>query len=671
MNTITGLYSKFYQPDYHYFCNQENFINESFFDISSSFWNYLFSKKVIEKVLFDASLLKSNDDYEIKLLAIIRSPNQFMFQIDKSLKNICDLNTTSQGMFSAIETLNMYCYLYSLLYTQPFKLSIDEGFHRSNDSSKEMYMNSLLLYSNPYLNFLNDRIIPVLYDINPDILWIEGRPNIVSFAIARLLKLNNKNIHISATYHSSEYYSLNKIQKYLSKNEYLFKCYDSIILGNNTENIKLQIRTAILNNISLETVPNIMYVEDGIINTSYSVIENLYNGITFRSKDKSSSYKISPCEIVDIKLFPNNSCYWRKCTFCGINNKYSNTCSNFWDINLALNQLEILKENKTHYFWSIDEAIPPKVLEELAMQIIKEDYKFIWHTRSRIEYEWTDIELAKLLASAGLKQIRLGFESASIRILKLMKKHENPEKILGIVEQVISNLTSQGIHTHFPSIIGFPCETSLERNETLIFLHKMRCKYPLFTYNINILDLDVSSNLFLVWDKYNIQSIDCIYPLNEYLSNTVAWFEPITGAKSNEISMQRYNYMKKLYPWYPNLHITEPHIFYRIIESTRHTMFVQHNEKEPTPIKGSIISCSESNVFFKTEKGSNIIYNYDSHHYIECSESLYDFLIGNNTIEIDTINKELNKFINQLISSKFYQINLNDTKIKPKSIELM
>lgn len=46
----------------------------------------------------------------------------------------------------------------------------------------------------------------------------------------RLIKKEFPNVHISISRHSSEYYSLNKLESYLTQNDYLFKMVDSIIL---------------------------------------------------------------------------------------------------------------------------------------------------------------------------------------------------------------------------------------------------------------------------------------------------------------------------------------------------------------------------------------------------------------------------------------------------------
>ena len=67
---------------------------------------------------------------------------------------------------------------------------------------------------------------------------------------------------------------------------------------------------------------------------------------------------------------------------------------------------------------------------------------------------------------------------------------------LSIAEKIVEKYTSNGIHIHFPVLIGFPTETNDERNYSLQFVEYLSKKYELFSYNINILELDISCLLY-------------------------------------------------------------------------------------------------------------------------------------------------------------------------------
>ena len=118
-----------------------------------------------------------------------------------------------------------------------------------------------------------------------------------------------------------------------------------------------------------------------------------------------------------------NYCYWNKCSFCGINHKYcTQNERQKWNIPEAINILKERNKNGNRYIWLTDEAIPPIILKKLLIKFTENQFNFIWHFRTRIEPELLDPELIELVKNNGVKSIILGFESASERILRLMKK---------------------------------------------------------------------------------------------------------------------------------------------------------------------------------------------------------------------------------------------------------
>ncbi|NBH27727.1 radical SAM protein [Lachnospiraceae bacterium] len=358
---------------------------------------------------------------------------------------------------------------------------------------------------------------------------------------------------------------------------------------------------------------------------------------------------------VNIRLFPKNHCYWNQCTFCGINNKYLDYSAT-WNIEDAWCQISYLENKNINYFWSIDEAIPPSILYQLAQKMNNNNCNFIWHTRSRLDPEWINEDIIKELAISGLTQIRLGFESASIRILKLMNKHENVEEVMDNIEAILELFFKHQIRVHFPAIIGFPTETIYEREQTINYLKKLKKKYPLFSYNVNILELDISSRLYKNWDKYNITQINLPCPLNDFMGNIIRWYEPIVHSAIPNLEQARRDAMLSQYTWYPKNALTEPHIFYRLYESGRYMLYstkIPDAAKVEYNYKNFIVKKFPDLVSWKTQLGNYITYNPRNHHFYECSESVYN-LFNDENILIDDMSYF--PLIKGLLQNKFIYI---------------
>lgn len=644
INTLCGLHNMLYDRSNLDYCievpDEKNFL-----DINKLFWSQILNPEVIKNTVYKYIDISSTfSQLTIQEQYVINAPEIFIKRVNEAKSKIIICNTSNEELFSYIETLNIYCKLYSKLLPMNFTLTIEQGFHRNSNSAKEMLEHCLLKYSNPYLEFITQTVLAIIMKYNPDIIWMQGIPNIGSFAIAKLVKMKLPNVHISIANHSTEYYSLNKLKENLLNNTYLFECFDSIILNDNTSETKKNIVNALKHNLSLNCISNIIYkTPKGRIDTTG--INATYPKYSFDIDN------ISTNSIVNIKLFPKNHCYWNACTFCGINNKYLDNSSN-WNINDALEQIEYLANNNINMFWSIDEAIPPQILQQLAKKMNDKNYNFIWHTRSRLDMGWLDERIIQELATSGLTQIRMGFESASIRILKLMNKYENYELIMKNVENILKLFSKYNIRVHFPAIIGFPTETIYEREETINYLEYLYKKYSLFSYNINILELDISSKLYKNWDKYNITSIGLPCSLPTFMGNIVEWYEPIVHSNLQSLEASRRTAMLYQYSWYPLDAITEPHIFYRLSESGRYMLCSNqiHNQNNELLQEQPefIIKAYPELVSWKTQMGTYITYNPNNHHYYECSQIFYT-LINHEGILVDDIRyySKITKLINE------------------------
>ncbi len=628
-----GLYDELYNPNPYVINEKICEIKDGRLDLCQNYWALLLSKDSIAEILKIGKLNVESLNASPQLLSAINDPNRFIENVEKAKVFICDHGISQQAFFSYIETLTIVCELYNIFKYKNFTLTINDGFILNESSSKELYFNCLNPNNNPLFSWIYETVIPLIVDYNPDVIFCDGRPSMIYFCIAKIIKNMNPNCHISITNNSSEYFSLSKIKKYLIKNEYLFRIFDSLILDE-FDSVEIQLLDALLNHRLLNDINNLMYKDkDGTIkcNTNNKTKQN--KSLVFKIRPQNTitdmNFSIPPSNVADAHILPHHKCYWNKCTFCGINKKYlfSDTKDSTDDI--LYNNLKKLKENivsnEIKYVWFIDEALPPNILYKIANFFIEEKVNVVWQARCRIEEELIVDELPELLLKSGLKELRLGLESASKKVLHLMNKFPN-DFDLNTVTKIVSYFNKLGINIHFPMIIGFPGETDDDRRITYEYLTFLKNNYKHFSFNINLLSLDVSSELFNKWDEFNIDKMEFPCSPNEFLGNITIYDQMLYSKLSHERDV----FMRgQLYPWYPIHSYTKPHIFYRLTETIRNTLVWINSQNMINKTSSETLCRSyilEENISIsKTDNGENYIYNWNNHRFI---------LVDNNFLEL-------------------------------------
>ncbi len=468
------------------------------------------------------------------------------------------------------------------------------------------------------LDFLNKHIFG--YEDNIDLVFHNGNINFSSILIIKYIKKRNPNCLVFLKNHSSEYFSLNKITDLILKNKLLFSYIDGIVLDDSPTTVK-EIIQCFESNISFSSVANIIYKDESEIKLSFYKQHKLYPSDTISKRNTSKIFNNSKGDkIVNMRLFPNKICYWRKCTFCAINAKYQFNETMFND-DLKDTIIEIIKLNNLgiKYFWFEDEAISKDNLLAFSNSVLNLNLEIIWQVRTRFDAKFT-LEDAKKLYSAGLREIRMGLESGSKRVLKLMNKYDFDDPISIIINQV-KILSVAGIHVHIPCIIGFPGETLQDRNNTYSLLEYLYNNYNI-SFNINRLYLDIGSKLFKDYYLYNISGVKFKTKPYDNLSNYVDFDYYLNDIA--KLDNERNEFMKKfLYPWLPDTTITPPIVLYRLSEAIRNTLiwnsFIYHVGKKN---KGCLKLCNRV-VYFTTNNNSVILYNWKNHEIITFENNVF------------------------------------------------
>lgn len=162
------------------------------------------------------------------------------------------------------------------------------------------------------------------------------------------------------------------------------------------------------------------------------------------------------------KLTMAHGCYWGKCTFCDGSLDYIKSYHPNSAIGLVNKMEKIIAETGENGFHFIDEAAPPALLKEFALEIIKRKLNVTWWTNIRFEKSFT-LDICQLLQASGCIAVSGGLEVASERLLKLINKGVTVEQ----VAQVTHNFTQAGIMVHAYLMYGFPSQTIQETVDSL------------------------------------------------------------------------------------------------------------------------------------------------------------------------------------------------------------
>lgn len=168
------------------------------------------------------------------------------------------------------------------------------------------------------------------------------------------------------------------------------------------------------------------------------------------------------------KLTLAHGCYWGKCTFCDTSldyiKRYEQTAAP-----LLCDRIETLIEQTGETgFHFVDEAAPPALLRDLAIDILKRDLKISWWTNIRFEKTFS-ADLCRLLKASGCIAMSGGLEVASDRLLKLIDKGVTVEQVV----RVCNNFTEAGILVHAYLMYGYPTQTAQETMDSLEMVRQL------------------------------------------------------------------------------------------------------------------------------------------------------------------------------------------------------
>ncbi|MFC4688233.1 B12-binding domain-containing radical SAM protein [Epilithonimonas pallida] len=168
------------------------------------------------------------------------------------------------------------------------------------------------------------------------------------------------------------------------------------------------------------------------------------------------------------KLTMAHGCYWGKCTFCDISLDYIKIYEPISAKILVDRMEQLIHQTGETGFHFVDEAAPPALMREVALEILRRNLVVTWWTNIRFEKSFTQ-DLCFLLKISGCIAVSGGLEVASDRLLKLIDKGVSVEQ----VAKVTRNFTEAGIMVHAYLMYGYPTQTVQETVDSLEMVRQL------------------------------------------------------------------------------------------------------------------------------------------------------------------------------------------------------
>jgi hypothetical protein len=212
------------------------------------------------------------------------------------------------------------------------------------------------------------------------------------------------------------------------------------------------------------------------------------------------------------KLTIAHGCYWRQCSFCDTALDYIKRYDTA-PAPLLVDRIEqVIAQTGQTGFHFVDEAAPPAVLKELALELLRRKISISWWVNIRFERAFSE-DLCRLLAASGCIAVTGGLEAASDRLLKLMNKGVTVRQ----AATACRNFSKAGIMAHAYLMYGFPTQTEQETIDALEIVRQFFHEGLIQSAFWHEFTATVHSDVGRHPDKYQCRIID--HPVGRFAKN--------------------------------------------------------------------------------------------------------------------------------------------------------
>ncbi len=324
--------------------------------------------------------------------------------------------------------------------------------------------------------FFLDLLAPVL-EFSPDLLGISVLFTQQMEFAALLAKISRKDKNIPTVLGGARIGVMIKPERLLteawpltaagSEQQYHLSRHIDFLIPGEGEQALLGLCEHLQERRTIAAVPNLVYLQDKQVKTNPpEVITDLDEIPLPDFTDFPLTDYLSPKIILPMQL--SRGCPWARCAFCTHHHSYLR----FRTIKIK-RCVEQIKQLQEHYgadcFNFYDEMILADRFGKLAAEISRRKLYITYAAYAKPTAKF-DLQLLKNIHQSGCRVLMWGVESASQRVLDLMRKGTRVEQ----VQKVLRAAAQAGIMNLVFILFGFPSETEEEFLATVKMLQKNR-----------------------------------------------------------------------------------------------------------------------------------------------------------------------------------------------------
>lgn len=336
----------------------------------------------------------------------------------------------------------------------------------ANDRSAEVLAATVDRDENPFLEHFETTLLPRLLERRPRVLGLSviyGSQLIPALTLGRLVKEHLPDCHVTAGGGFLAY-----IGDKLMRAPGMDACLDSMIFHEGEAPMQA-LCDALSRDESLENVGSLTWFDRSgdTVRTAVNVPAHpvrLDDAPIPRFEGLPFGQYFSP-EIV-IPFDVNRGCYYGECTFCTLPTVIGPGYRTRSAATIVDQVLELKERHGATCFNFITDCMPPGMISDLPAELVRREADIRWWSDARVEPRAYTPEGARTLYASGCRKLLFGFETATPRLLKLMKKGQSVRSTL----EVAKNCADAGISVTFYAMVGFPSETRAEARATLELL---------------------------------------------------------------------------------------------------------------------------------------------------------------------------------------------------------
>ncbi len=186
---------------------------------------------------------------------------------------------------------------------------------------------------------------------------------------------------------------------------------------------------------------------------------------------------LTPSKVANLQT--SRGCYYGKCTFCGDGFRRNFRMRSPDRVYEDIKKIHVDCGVDHFLFW--DSLAPPKTLRYVAQQIAAHNDPIYWFAETKFEKPYTNPQLMETLAKGGCRFLQFGFESASERVLGLIDKGNDLER----VDVILGLMKQHRIMAGLSWFIGFPTATPAEDLSTYDFVTSRADRIGMSVYTGN------------------------------------------------------------------------------------------------------------------------------------------------------------------------------------------